>query len=314
MKKLLALLFFVIVTPTFAQVDNEGVGEFLGDAINTGDDIVTSVGRFFGLSGRCGEEETREQCQARRMSEKSLRKQKRVLEKRGYQIDPSQAEIQAVTTQLQAMVNQNQCDFNQKANVRRGKPLVYYDGVIKNNLDFMQENYSAECLSSFMTAYLAIKFRHSDPIEHSHCKKNTCELVEEHQNIFRSNYQGLLSSLYGEESQDLICSLEEGDNFYNKSPELKGLLDQVKEAVSCRDLEVGDVRVVDDPETTGITMNYAMKRLSPKNLQATLVINYTPDENTSMRAEDRFQQSAECLARASTYFRSAEGETINVTS
>jgi hypothetical protein len=246
------------------------------------------------------------------------RKQVNILKDEGYIIDVPTKIAQNFSKKLKSAATDVDC-FPMEILVKNKEQSIFkYDTLIRDNMTFIKENLSPFCTDRFIEHYLAHKYTKNDPLLNEFCQTNDCELIKRAKELFEENINELIQDSYGESALEYSChnSLNYGSDFSQIVELLKNIKDAKKnitDAKMCNSLQVGETKVVEDHDITGVQMRYALKRKSKNELQANIVIKFqTPDLNANETPESMMKKAKKCLAITSSYFTSPSGETIRV--
>lgn len=256
---------------------------------------------------------------AKEEHEKKVAKEKAVLRKAGYRVDPEDGALEAVQEELDSLIasddnknNSNRCYNDYRIRVNGQYRSVFeYDSIIKDKIPYLQENLSTACMEDFLEDYMAHKYIKKDPLNDELCQTHDCELIKAQQKLFEENVNAMIINSYGEAAVQHSC--ENPVPFESSYKDIESILKDIKNVNQCSPLGVGETKVVNDYETTGVKMRYALKRNSANEMLANVVINFKdPDEGVTTTPEEMLERTKTCLEKASSYFTNAQGETIRV--
>lgn len=200
---------------TASRDTTQGVGDFFHD-----------IGQKLGLFNRCLDDETKIQCRARRDQEKHVRKQRRILERRGFEINISDKERQNVMERISSFNGKDSCEFGKS--IPRARRLAHYDEILSDMMPAIIENYSESCLTSLATYYQDYKTSRENPADHKYCQENQCELVGERLSLFDENYVSLTSRLNSlEEAKSANCIVRAPVDLIEPSLNVEQILEEL---------------------------------------------------------------------------------------
>lgn len=246
------------------------------------------------------------------------RKQVNILKEEGYIIDVPSETAQVFREKLKSAATDGACFPNMILVNNEEQSIFNYDKLIRDNMNFIKENLSPLCTDRFVELYLAHKYTKNDPLLNAFCQTNDCEFIKRAKELFEKNTNELIHNSYGEPALEYSChnSFDYSSDFSQIVELLKNIKDAKKnitDAKMCNSLKVGETKVVEDKDITGVQMRYALKRKSKNELQANIVIKFqTPDLNANETPESMMKKAKKCLAITSSYFTSPSGETIRV--
>lgn len=201
---------------------------------------------------------------------------------------------------------------------------VKMHNLISKNLDKLMDHMDGSCQQRFIRQYMDSNYTSSlvgDWGIISYCKINEtefCTSLRDRFKIVDQNIERMLEKAYGDAGKEfyenVACEIEPGPQ------SLDNLLNQLKkfdQALSCRQLSVGDAIVVDSNSIstrspTGISMRYSLERTGDKNLKARLNLNFKPNANVNVSANEMFTRVQSCMKELSPYFKGPDGEVLNI--
>jgi len=250
---------------------------------------------------------------------KKLEQEKEVLSDSGYRPDATLEQEEQVKAEIESLIQKNiangnpsYCNANSSIKVNGYWTSIYqFDSVISKNMDYIKENMPRVCLKKFTEAYMAQKYKYKDPAKNELCENHNCNFIKENQNLFKENYISLIQAQFGEEAKEYACNTQ--PEYETPGSEIVKILGSLEDVNQCNDLKNGEVKVVDNFNTTGVKMRYALKRESSKQLVANVVINFKDgQEGTSVTSEEMLARTQACIDKTSSYFDSPKGENMRV--
>lgn len=193
----------------------QGVGDFFQD-----------LGQKIGIFNKCRDSETKSDCKTRRDQEKHIRKQTRILERRGFEIKISDKERARVVERINSFNGQDSCEFGKR--IPGARRLAHYDEILQEMMPSIQENYSESCLNSLASYYHNYKTAHDNPSEHKYCQESDCQFVQEKLEQFNNNYANLSSRIENiNQSNSAICVLRRPEIAIESSLDVEALLQEL---------------------------------------------------------------------------------------
>lgn len=256
---------------------------------------------------------------AQREYQEKVDAEKEILARSGTIVDPNADIEEKVQQEIDELIEFNAdksssycwSDY-QIMDGNRRKSIFNYDSIIQQKIPYLKENLKPSCLEDFIENYIAHKYRSSDPLEDELCQNHDCELIRQQKRLFEENLNGMIQYTFGDAAVQYSCNNPLPNN-YGDFEQITQLMNNMKQVNQCSPLENGEVKVVDDYATTGVKMRYSLQRNSAQELQANVVINFKdPDEGATTTPEEMMERTQDCIEKASSYFTSANGETIRV--
>jgi hypothetical protein len=256
--------------------------------------------------------------QAQEELQKNLEREQELLEKSDFRTIQSPDEADAFRKELDTIVeNYNNQSYQNSCNTYRAikqngytEPIHQFDDAIRSNLAYIKENFPRPCLEDFLERYMSTKLKNPAPSQSSFCQSFDCAVSRQREALFQENYLALVDYQFGNEGIQIVCeSIPEYDT---ETSDIRDLLKNLNEVNQCSPLAPGEVKVVNDYNTTGVKMRYALKRESEKKLKANVVIDFKPQEGNTVTPDEMLKRTQQCLETTSSYFKSPAGEQMDV--
>lgn len=256
--------------------------------------------------------------QAQEELQKNLEREKELLEKANYNTIKSPEEADAFRAELDTIIeNYNNQYYQNSCNTYRAikqngytEPIHRFDDAIQSNLAYIKENFPRPCLEDFLERYMVERLKKEAPSKSSFCQTFDCAVTRQREALFQDNYLGLIDHHFGDGATQVVCeSIPEYDS---EVSDIKSLLSNLNEVNQCSPLEPGEVKVVNDYNTTGVKMRYALKRETPQRLKANVVIDFKAQEGNTVTPDELLKKTQACLDVSSSYFTSPSGERMDV--
>ena len=253
----------------------------------------------------------------------------------GYRIGATDAEINRARQILRTgKRNQgNGCGLDEA--VSGNMHIGFYDQVIKEETDYILNNYQPECLERLLSLYMSEKLRNPfDPMNNSrnpipyHCfgtsPVNPDGSIGSWDNVpvicpqlysLPAEYEEISQRLYNalylpSQSNRLLCANDTNTanlrGIANFTADLAEVAENANAFSDCEELDVGEAR-------RSSSNQFALRRTNANTLEATLVYNFNQSaEGSQFSASQMHERVATCLSRASQFMRNSDGETINI--
>ncbi|MFY7992969.1 MAG: hypothetical protein ACOVP4_06740 [Bacteriovoracaceae bacterium] len=196
--------------------------------------------------------------------------------------------------------------------------------LISKNLNKLMDHMDGSCQQTFIRKYMdqnnSIGVIGDWGII-SHCKINEtdfCLNLKDRFKIVEQNIERMLEKVYGKAGKDfyndVACKIETSPLTID---ELLGQLKEFDKTLSCRQLAVGESHVVDSntlssKSPTGVSMRYSLERISEKKLKARLNLNFKPNSEVNVSAQEMFNRAQSCMKDYSPYFKGPDGEVLEI--
>lgn len=255
----------------------------------------------------------------------SRESQVEALETYGYRVNASQEELNEVRSKIRSagsISNGQDCGF--RGALSSGRTVGHYDSVIQEMTSYILQNYSQDCVQQLVSQYKATKYEFGNYLVDSvPCRypdvngtllhrAARCPLIMQYRSTFQATQQRLTDALIAPTEENRVCAEDNLDpdlSVTQLSDQILNVLGEHEQIDECSDLSVGQT----DVRNRGQHLEYALKRESPQRLQATLVIDLKRTSHSVMPKAQMFSRIKSCIETASQYFKSPEGEQLNVT-